>query len=141
MSRTIFSQLVPKGLGFIFFGLLEVSGKGSAFLGPLIIGILNNQFGTFRSGFVYLAAVFLIPLPFLFKLDVYKGRLDAERYSEHEDRKIANNFLELSERDDESKPVNPTQGQNEMEEKQIQKTLKINNPFNFDSVMEVTPDN
>ena len=74
VSRTVFSQLIPNGLGYIFFGLLQISGKGSAFLGPLIVGILNNMFGTVRYAFVYLTIVFLIPIPFLMKLDIRKGK-------------------------------------------------------------------
>ena len=49
-SRTTFCELVPPGQTAEFFGIYEITDKGSSWLGPFIISILYQETGTARLG-------------------------------------------------------------------------------------------
>lgn len=142
VSRTIFSQLVPNGLGYIFFGLLDLSGKGSVFVGPLIVGALNDRLGSVRFGFIYLLLVFLIPIPFLIRLNVFRGKAEAERYSQRLDEKIIfKTAMVMDGREDDGSPMTPIKKKEihfatvvDTEDVQIEKTAKMNSPFDLDTM-------
>ncbi|PSK98004.1 UMF1 family MFS transporter [Murinocardiopsis flavida] len=69
LSRSMFSHLIPPGKEAEYFGLYEISDKGSAFLGALTVGVVLDATGDdyrlailsllvfFVLGFVILAAV------------------------------------------------------------------------------------
>ena len=44
ISRTCFAELIPPGHETEFFGILEISDKGSSFIGPLVTSILWSNF-------------------------------------------------------------------------------------------------
>ncbi|KAJ1555415.1 Autophagy protein 22 [Nowakowskiella sp. JEL0078] len=80
-SRVIFSELIPPGRESEFFGLYEITNKGSSWVGPLVVGALNQSSGTLRFAYFFLAAMFCIPIPILVLLDITKGRMDASKQS------------------------------------------------------------
>jgi len=53
-TRTCFTDIVPPGQESEFFGIYEISDKGSSWLGPLICGVLYEATGTMRPAFFYL---------------------------------------------------------------------------------------
>ncbi|GMI14583.1 hypothetical protein TrVE_jg10544 [Triparma verrucosa] len=76
-SRTMFCELVPPGQESEFFGIYEISDKGSSWVGPLVVAILYNAFGSVRYGFVYLFAACLSAWYLLtYHVDPERGALD-----------------------------------------------------------------
>jgi UMF1 family MFS transporter len=68
LSRSIFSQLIPHGMEAEYFGIYEIAGDGTTWLGPLLFGLAYQLTGSYRiaiislliffvGGFVALAAV------------------------------------------------------------------------------------
>lgn len=80
-SRALFSSLVPPGLEGEFFGFFEVTDKGSSWLGPIVIGVIQQLTGELRFGVFYVFFMMAVPLPFLLRLDVEAGRRDARQHS------------------------------------------------------------
>ncbi|MEV0269067.1 MAG: MFS transporter [Hamadaea sp.] len=59
LSRSLFSQLIPKGREGEYFGLYEISDKGTSWLGPLLFGFAFDQTGSYRFAIVSLIAFFI----------------------------------------------------------------------------------
>ena len=71
------SQLVPPGQEAEFFGIYEISDKGSSWIGPMIVAILYDRFGSVRYAFVYLLGACLLSVFILkYYVDVEKGAQD-----------------------------------------------------------------
>ena len=60
LSRSIFSQLVPRHREGEFFSLFEVSGSASALLGPLVFAVSLQIGNSYRWGLLFLIAFFII---------------------------------------------------------------------------------
>jgi hypothetical protein len=79
-SRSAFCDLVPPGQEAEFFGVYEISDKGSSWLGPFIIGLIVQATGTFRFGFFYLLfAASLAAYILYFHVDMEKGSQDVRK--------------------------------------------------------------
>lgn len=77
-TRSMFADLIPTGHEAEFFALYEITDKGSSWMGPLVVSILYNAFGSLRLAFVYLTIVMLLPIVGLWKfVDYDKGIFDA----------------------------------------------------------------
>jgi UMF1 family MFS transporter len=50
LSRSLFSLMIPKDQESEYFGLYEISDKGTSWLGPLLFGNVNVQQGEVESG-------------------------------------------------------------------------------------------
>ncbi|KAJ3085550.1 Autophagy protein 22 [Quaeritorhiza haematococci] len=83
-SRVVFSELIPPGREAEFFGLFEISDKGSSWMGPLVVASLNNSGGTLRLSFIFFLAVFALPIPIIAMINVAKGKEDAREISQKE---------------------------------------------------------
>ncbi|MFC7331134.1 MFS transporter [Marinactinospora rubrisoli] len=71
LSRSLFSQLIPRGKEAEYFGLYEISDKGSAFLGALTIGVaLDATGGDYRLAILSLIAFFVIGFVILCAVNV-----------------------------------------------------------------------
>jgi UMF1 family MFS transporter len=60
LSRSLFSQLIPRGREAEYFSLYQVSADGTSWLGPLIFGITYQLTGTYRAAISSLLAFFII---------------------------------------------------------------------------------
>jgi UMF1 family MFS transporter len=60
LSRSLFSQLIPKGKEAEYFGIYEISDKGTSWLGPLLFGLAYQQTGSYRVAIISLIAFFVI---------------------------------------------------------------------------------
>lgn len=83
ISRSLFSQLVPRDKSAEFFGLYETSDKASSIFGPLIFTVVFGLTGSVRGGILSLIVFFLIGLALLIGVNVRKGIHDVD---EHERR-------------------------------------------------------
>jgi UMF1 family MFS transporter len=59
LSRSLFSQLIPKGREGEYFGLYEISDKGTSWLGPLLFGFVYDQTRSYRPAIVSLIVFFV----------------------------------------------------------------------------------
>ena len=60
LSRSLFSQLIPPGKEGEYFGLYEISDKGTSWLGPLLFGLALDVTGSYRVAIVSLIVFFVI---------------------------------------------------------------------------------
>lgn len=78
ISRSIFSNLVPKGKTAEFFGFLNLSSKFSSILGPLVFSTVGLLAGSSRFGILALILFFLGGIFILSKVDLVKGKKELE---------------------------------------------------------------
>jgi MFS transporter, UMF1 family len=60
LSRSLFSQLIPKGKEGEYFGLYEISDKGTSWLGPLLFGVTYQATGRYDIAIISLISFFVI---------------------------------------------------------------------------------
>jgi UMF1 family MFS transporter len=60
LSRSLFSQLIPHGKEAEYFGIYEISDKGTSWLGPLLFGLAYQLTGSYRVAIISLVAFFVI---------------------------------------------------------------------------------
>jgi len=77
-GRVVMSNLIPLNEESEIFSLYEITDKGSSWLGPLIVGVLN-QAGNMRYALLYGVWAFGITIPIIWTVDLRKGRLQAGR--------------------------------------------------------------
>ncbi len=68
LSRSYFSRLVPKENSNEFFGIFDIFGKGAAFTGTLLMGILTQATGSSRIGVGALLILLVVGLIILIKV-------------------------------------------------------------------------
>ncbi|KAK6539601.1 Autophagy protein 22 [Orbilia ellipsospora] len=78
--RSLFSELVPRGSEAAFFALYAITDKGSSVFGPTVVGIITDRWGDIRLAFWFILGLLLVPLPFLYFVDVDRGKLAAENF-------------------------------------------------------------
>jgi UMF1 family MFS transporter len=69
LSRSLFSRMIPAGREASFFGLYEVSERGTSWLGPLIFGIVVAITNSYRQALLSLIALFVIGTIILYLTD------------------------------------------------------------------------
>ncbi|GBB98950.1 hypothetical protein RclHR1_03370017 [Rhizophagus clarus] len=82
--RVLFGSMIPKGHENEFFGLYEITDKGSSWIGPLITGLIGDLTHDLRYGFWFLLVMMIIPLIIISTVNVEKGKEEAEQYYEKE---------------------------------------------------------
>ncbi len=78
LSRSIFSQLIPKGAEAEYFSIYEITDKGTSWLGPLAVGIALQLSGQYRLAVLSLIFFFAAGLLLLTRVDVEQGTRDAQ---------------------------------------------------------------
>ena len=79
LSRSLYSQMVPRGQEAEYFSLYEVSDKGTSWLGPLIFGLALARTRNYRIAVLSLVIFFIIGLALLAMVNVRKASLEARR--------------------------------------------------------------
>ncbi|KAI9299057.1 MFS general substrate transporter [Neoconidiobolus thromboides FSU 785] len=72
--RVLFAELVPKGRESEFFSLFQIVGKGSSWIGPLVVGAITDYSGNLRIGYTFILASVLSSGLILMFLNVEKGK-------------------------------------------------------------------
>ena len=67
-SRSYLARLAPEAMRNEMFGLYALSGKATAFAGPLMVGLLNDWSGSMRLGMASLLVFFLAGLALMWPL-------------------------------------------------------------------------
>jgi UMF1 family MFS transporter len=60
LSRSLYSQMIPAGRESSFFGLYEISEKGTSWMGQLMFTIIIGQTGSFRQAILGLIFFFVV---------------------------------------------------------------------------------
>lgn len=81
-SRSLMGRFVPPDKENEFFGFFAFSGKATAFLGPMILGLLTSAFHSQRAGVSIVLVFFLIGLWLLRQVDEEEGIRIANRGDE-----------------------------------------------------------
>jgi len=77
LSRSIYSQMIPKSREAEYFSLYEVSDKGTSWLGPAIFGFALHFTRSYRSAILSLVIFFFVGLILLSMVNVRKAALEA----------------------------------------------------------------
>jgi UMF1 family MFS transporter len=62
LSRSLFSRMIPAGYEASFFGLYEISDRGTSWIGPLLFGVVAGSTGSYRNAILSLVVLFLAGL-------------------------------------------------------------------------------
>ncbi|KAJ3284795.1 Autophagy protein 22 [Rhizoclosmatium sp. JEL0117] len=82
--RTLFAQLLPPGSEAEFYSLYEITDKCSAWLGPLIVAIIDNSGANKLWSMVFLALQFMAAWSFFIFVDVDQGIIDGREFGKME---------------------------------------------------------
>ena len=70
LSRSLFSQMIPKGQEAEFFSFYEISERGTSWLGPFVFGVVNQMTGSLRVGLLSVIIFFVLGLALLVTVNV-----------------------------------------------------------------------
>jgi UMF1 family MFS transporter len=77
LSRSVFSQMIPKGQEAEYFSLYEVSERGTSWLGPLAFGLALQRTGNYRLAILALVIFFIAGLALLTQVDLRRAISEA----------------------------------------------------------------
>ncbi|HAJ37041.1 MAG TPA: MFS transporter [Chloroflexi bacterium] len=77
LSRSLFSQMIPKGQETEYFSLYEISERGTSWLGPLFFGLAIQFTGSYRAAVLAVGVFFVAGLILLPLVDVRRAIVEA----------------------------------------------------------------
>lgn len=77
LSRSLFSQMVPRGRESSFFGLYEISERGTSWLGPIVFAEVVAYTDSYRQAILSLIVFFVIGTIILLLTDTTRAIHDA----------------------------------------------------------------
>jgi len=79
LSRSLFARMIPAGKEASFFGLYEVSERGTSWMGPLLFSIVIARTGSYRLALLSLIFFFVVGLIVLWFTDTDRAIREAAR--------------------------------------------------------------
>jgi UMF1 family MFS transporter len=79
LSRSLFSRMIPAGREAAFFGLYEVSERGTSWMGPLLFSVVIARTGSYRQALLSLVFFFVLGLILLATTNTDKGVREANQ--------------------------------------------------------------
>lgn len=73
MTRSYYAQIIPAEKSGEYFGIMDICGKGAAFVGTTLVGVMSQLTGSVNSGVASLAVLFIAGLV-LFRMAVRARR-------------------------------------------------------------------
>ena len=89
LSRSLYSQMIPKGRESGFFGLYEISEKGTSWMGQLLFTIIVSATGSFRQAILGLIVFFVVGSIILLFTDTAKAIHEAGNLTPEEALEIS----------------------------------------------------
>ncbi len=77
LSRSLFSRMIPQGREASFFGLYEISERGTSWLGPLLFGAVVAATNSYRQALLSLIILFVVGTIILYVTDTDQAIHDA----------------------------------------------------------------
>jgi UMF1 family MFS transporter len=81
LSRSLFSRMIPPGREASFFGLYEISERGTSWIGPLIFGLVAARTNSYRQAIISLVALFVIGMIVLLLTDTERAVHEAASHA------------------------------------------------------------
>ena len=81
-SRSLMGRFIPAGKENEYYGLFAFSGKATAFLGPVLLGIVTGLFNSQRAGMAIVAAFFIAGALLLLRVNEAQGIASAQAYGQ-----------------------------------------------------------
>jgi UMF1 family MFS transporter len=82
LSRSLFARMIPVGKEAAFFGLYEVSERGTSWMGPLLFSVVIARTGSYRMALLSLIFFFVVGLIVLWFTDTDKAINEASLLEE-----------------------------------------------------------
>jgi UMF1 family MFS transporter len=82
LSRSLFAKMIPEGKEASFFGLYEVSERGTSWMGPLLFSIVIARTGSYRAALLSLIFFFVVGLVVLWITDTDRAIREASKVAE-----------------------------------------------------------
>jgi UMF1 family MFS transporter len=73
LSRSLFSRMIPAGREASFFGIYEVSERGTSWMGPLVFGVVVAATNSYRQALLSLIIFFVVGTIILYLTDTDKA--------------------------------------------------------------------
>jgi len=73
LSRSLYSLMIPRGREAAFFGLYEISERGTSWIGPLIFGVVAGATGSYRQAILSLIILLVTGMILLMLTDTDKA--------------------------------------------------------------------
>jgi len=73
LSRSLYSQLVPRGREAEYFSLYQAAERGTSWFGTLLFGLVFQLSGSYRYAIVALVVFFVLGGALLSRVDVRRG--------------------------------------------------------------------
>ena len=77
LSRSFYSQLIPRGREAEYFSLYQACERGTSWIGTLLFGLVHQWTDSYRPALLALMALFVIGLLFLVRVDTRRGVAEA----------------------------------------------------------------
>lgn len=77
LSRSLFSQMIPPGHEATFFGVYEITERGTSWIGPLLFGLVVSATGSYRQAILSLIVLFAAGIVLLAMTDARRAIDDA----------------------------------------------------------------
>ena len=77
LSRSFFSQLIPRGREAEYFTLYQAGERGTSWLGTLIFGLVHQWTDSYRPAIFALMVFFVVGIVLLSRVDVRRGIAEA----------------------------------------------------------------
>ena len=60
LSRSYFTRIIPENQSGEYFGLLDICGKGAAFMGTMVVSVVSQLTGSINKGVGMIALLFIV---------------------------------------------------------------------------------
>ena len=77
LSRSLFSLMIPPGREASFFGVYEISERGTSWIGPILFGMVAAATNSYRQAILSLIVLFLAGMIGLFVTDTDRAVIEA----------------------------------------------------------------
>jgi UMF1 family MFS transporter len=77
LSRSLYSQLIPKGREAEYFSLYQACERGTSWLGTLVFGVVHQWTDSYRPAIFALIVFFAVGLLLLWRVDTRRGIAEA----------------------------------------------------------------
>lgn len=88
LSRSLFSQMIPIGRESAFFGIYEISERGTSWIGPIVFGLVVQMTNSYRPAILALIVFFIAGSIILFFTDTAKAIHEAGQHTPEEAAKV-----------------------------------------------------
>ncbi|HEY0950724.1 MFS transporter [Nocardioides sp.] len=77
LSRSFYSQLIPRGREAEYFSLYQACERGTSWIGTLIFGLVHQWTDSYRPALLALVVLFVVGIAFLLRVDPERGIREA----------------------------------------------------------------